>query len=414
MGFEGLSEINLNLIPIPIPIQNQNYGSSSTSWLLQSNLSQRGQPVRYYPKILLVIGCYYLLPVFQYVFFQAYDNNVECYYNFKCKKDLDGIPAFNNIISNIFYVFFGLLFIVIVRLSWKFSTDGINSLGVHKDPSLYYSLGIVLVLEGLCSSAYHICPSKLNFQFDTTFMFIGSALMGITLYSKRNYHHIASPMKFYTVMSLLIFVNMLPLAGLAHGVEIWFWVIIFIIMAYLMVFGSIYIYYGQEYDLDFASFYALKSKLSSLNRETIPKFVLLCLINSFTLGMFIYATVANPNFTDWLLGLCMINMLIYFVYYIISKLLYKEKIQLLWWAMFIINIGVIGTSLGFFNDQVSNSFLTPVESRKLNKDCILFDYFDNHDIWHILSATGLFIFMNIVYFLDTHLDDTEDGRINRF
>ena len=25
---------------------------------------------------------------------------MECYYNFKCKRDLNGIPAFNNIISN--------------------------------------------------------------------------------------------------------------------------------------------------------------------------------------------------------------------------------------------------------------------------------------------------------------------------
>jgi hypothetical protein len=392
----------------------ENYGSLENSWLIQSQLPQRGQPVRYYPKILLIIGCYYLLPAIQYVFFQAYDNNVECYYNFKCKRDLDGIPAFNNIISNIFYVFFGLLFIVIVRLSWKFSTDGINSLGVHKDPSLYYSLGIVLILEGLSSSAYHVCPSKLNFQFDTTFMFIGSALMGITLYSKRNYKNLATPMKFYSIMSLIIFVNMLPLAGLAHGVEIWFWVIIFIIMAYIMIFGSIYIYYGQEYDLDLASFKALRSKLKSLNRETLPKFILMCAINGFSLGMFIYANVANPDFTDWLLGLCIINMIIYFVYYIISKILHKEKINILWWVMFIVDIGVIGTSLGFFNDPVSNSFLTPSESRELNKDCAIFDYFDYHDIWHILSATGLFIFMNIVYFLDTHLDETEDMQINRF
>ena len=390
------------------------YGSIENSWLIQSQLKQNGKPVRYYPKILLIIGCYYLLPAVQYVFFQAYDNNVECYYNFKCKRDLDGIPAFNNIISNIFYVFFGLLFIVIVRLSWKYSTDGVSSLGVHKDPSLYYSLGVVLILEGLSSSAYHVCPSKLNFQFDTTFMFIGSALMGITLYSKRNYQNMATPMKFYSIMSLIIFVNMLPLAGLAHGVEIWFWVIIFIIMAYIMVFGSIYIYYGQEYDLDIASFLALKSKLKSLDRKTIPKFILLCAINGFSLGMFIYATVSNPDFTDWLLGLCIINMIIYFVYYIISKILHKEKIHILWWAMFIVDIGVIGTSLGFFNDPVSNSFLTPSESRELNKDCAVFDYFDYHDIWHILSATGLFIFMNIVYFLDTHLDDTEDTQINRF
>ena len=52
----------------------------------------------------------------------------------------------------------------------------------------------------------------------------------------------------------------------------------------------------------------------------------------------------------------------------------------------------------------SNIFLTPDESKELNKPCIIMDYFDYHDVWHILSATGLFIFMNIVFFLDNSTD----------
>ena len=33
---------------------------------------------------------------------------------------------------------------------------------------------------------------------------------------------------------------------------------------------------------------------------------------------------------------------------------------------------------------------TPAESRQLNKDCILLDFYDNHDIWHFLSASAMF------------------------
>ena len=58
-------------------------------------------------------------------------------------------------------------------------------------------------------------------------------------------------------------------------------------------------------------------------------------------------------------------------------------------------------SLKFFFMSVTDKFLPMNESNKLNKPCVLFDYFDYHDIWHILSAIGLFIFMNIIYFMDS-------------
>ena len=35
--------------------------------------------------------------------------------------------------------------------------------------------------------------------------------------------------------------------------------------------------------------------------------------------------------------------------------------------------------------------LTPAESRELNKECTLLGFYDNHDIWHFLSAVGMFL-----------------------
>ena len=40
----------------------------------------------YYWKIIIIIGCYYILPALQFVFFQAHDDNVDCFYNNKCKN----------------------------------------------------------------------------------------------------------------------------------------------------------------------------------------------------------------------------------------------------------------------------------------------------------------------------------------
>ena len=353
----------------------------------------------YYWKIIIIIGCYYILPALQFVFFQAHDDNVDCFYNNKCKNKLYSIPSFNSVISNIFYVIYGLIFILIVKFNSRIRTDGITYYGQNDGRSLYYSLGIALILEGFCSSIYHICPSRLNFQFDTTFMFIGIIIMGLTIHQKRN-SCIPPPFKLFMYLSLIILINILPIIRIESELEIWFWCVIFIFVAYFIVFGTIYLYYDQEYDLDIKSAKTLIKKITTLNKKNLPKFVLICTINIVTLSMYIYATIIKPDFSDWLLGLCVVNMIIYFIYYLISKIINKEKVKFIWWIALLIDIFVIILSLIYFNMSVNNRLLTIEESNRLNRPCVLFNYFDYHDIWHILSATGLFLFMNIIYFMD--------------
>ena len=36
------------------------------------------------------------------------------------------------------------------------------------------------------------------------------------------------------------------------------------------------------------------------------------------------------------------------------------------------------------------SQVTPAESRGLNKKCIVFDFYDNHDMWHFLATSAIF------------------------
>jgi hypothetical protein len=353
----------------------------------------------YYWKIIIIIGCYYILPALQFVFFQAQDDNVDCFYNNKCKNRLYNVPSFNSVISNIFYVIYGLIFILIVKYNNRIRTDGITYYGENNNRALYYSLGVALILEGFCSSIYHICPSKLNFQFDTTFMFIGIIIMGLTIHQKRN-NCIPPPFKLFMYLSLVILINILPIIRVESELEIWFWCVIFIFVAYFIIFGTIYLYYDQEYDLDIKSIKTLIKKITRLNKKNLPKFVLICTLNFVTLSMYIYATIIKPDFTDWLLGLCVINMIIYFIYYLISKIIHKERLKILWWVGLVIDIIIMTMSLIYFNKSVNNRLLTIEESNKLNQPCVLFNYFDYHDIWHILSATGLFLFMNIIYFMD--------------
>jgi len=375
---------------------NNNYGSFTSI----STYFSQPMDIDYYWKFIIIIGSYYILPSLQFVFFQSKDSNVVCYYNNKCKKDLYFIPAFNNIISNIFYIFLGLLFLIIVKLNTKSQIDNIEFNVINNAPALYYSLGLSLFFEGVCSAIYHICPSMLNFQFDTTFMFLGCILVFITIYQKR---HIApSPMKIYSYSAIVIFVNTLPLSGLSSGFEIWFWGGITLFLSYFMVFGSIYLYYDQEYDFEIESFRVLFKKLYNLKKRDIPKLLLISSINIFTIGMYVYATITKPNFTDWLLGVFIINLVIYFLYYLLQKIRNKEKISKIIWLWIFLDIVILTLAVIFYSISVSDKLLTPAESNKLNKPCVLFTYFDYHDIWHILSSIGLFIFMNIIFFIDNN------------
>ena len=57
-----------------------------------------------------------------------------------------------------------------------------SQLGVPWQSELYYAMGLALVMEGVMSASYHLCPNKVTFQFDTTFMYLISILMIFKLY----------------------------------------------------------------------------------------------------------------------------------------------------------------------------------------------------------------------------------------
>ena len=149
---------------------------------------------RNYWKYLIIIGAYYALPSLQFVIFQEIiDEKDLCYYNEKCIHGAGKLDAFNNVISNIFYCILGIIYIIIVRI--QSTTREVHQIDMN--PSIYYTLGIALFMEGIFSGIFHVCPSTLNFQFDTTFMFFGIALSFLALYQKRHPKCLPSAFKTY-------------------------------------------------------------------------------------------------------------------------------------------------------------------------------------------------------------------------
>ena len=148
-----------------------------------------------------------------------------CYFNYLCKVPSLGLEDFGHVFSNVSYVMGGIIFIVLccVRMNryqvvlikflcilvplLRTSQEHLRQLqrldakeagnsacpgiirqrqkGIPEQYGIFFALGLALVMEGVLSGSYHICPTKVNFQFDTTFMYVIGVLLFLKFYQFR-------------------------------------------------------------------------------------------------------------------------------------------------------------------------------------------------------------------------------------
>ena len=125
----------------------------------------------------------------------------------------------NHILSNVGYMFLGLLFLLVTfvkenvilrrklrQMSLEPTKEGCwprilelrrqvsessrlnpnQHTGTCASFSLFYTMGLTLFMIGVMSSCYHICPTDVNFQFDTTYMYLLAIFMSINLFKSRH------------------------------------------------------------------------------------------------------------------------------------------------------------------------------------------------------------------------------------
>jgi len=108
-----------------------------------------------------------------------------------------------------------------------------------------------------------------------------------------------------------------------------------------------------------------------------------------------------------------VNLSIYFIYYIITKILNKEIIKPFIVGLIFLDMVLLVVSLYFYNNTDYDTFVSIENSNKLNSECVLFSYFDNHDIWHFMSSTTLFVFIVVVLFIDYDLEYSREEIIEQ-
>ncbi|XP_006884341.1 PREDICTED: SID1 transmembrane family member 1 isoform X1 [Elephantulus edwardii] len=385
---------------------------------------------------IITIAVFYALPVIQLVITYQTVVNVTgnqdiCYYNFLCAHPLGVLSAFNNILSNLGHVLLGLLFLLIVlrrdvlhRRALEAKDIFAMEYGIPKHFGLFYAMGIALMMEGVLSACYHVCPNYSNFQFDTSFMYMIAGLCMLKLYQTRHPDINASAYSAYASFAVVI---MLTVLGVVFGKnDVWFWVIFSAIHILASLALSSQIYYMGRFkidvsDTDWGIFRRVAMVLYTdcIHQCSRPlymdRMVLLVVGNLVNWSFALFGLIYRPrDFASYMLGIFICNLLLYLAFYIIMKLRSSEKVLPVPLFCIVATAVVWTAALYFFFQNLSTWEGTPAESREKNHECILLDFFDAHDVWHFLSATALFFSFLVLLTLDDDLDVVRRDQIPVF
>ncbi len=150
----------------------------------------------------------------------------------------------------------------------------------------------------------------------------------------------------------------------------------------------------------------------------MDRMILLVVLNAVNWGLSAYgvSSLANrgADFASFLLAIFISNVMLYTMFYIVMKLRYRERIGAQPATYIVLSTFTWFGSLYFFLNKSTSWVRTPAESRHLNQECKLFHFYDNHDIWHFLSATSLFLSFMILLTLDDDLENVPRDKIPVF
>uniref|UniRef100_A0A1I7Y4N4 SID1 transmembrane family member 1 n=2 Tax=Steinernema glaseri TaxID=37863 RepID=A0A1I7Y4N4_9BILA len=369
---------------------------------------------------LLTIAMFYGLPVVQLVL--TWQNTVRlsgdldlCYYNYKCARPLFGLFSFNSIFSNIGYVLLGALLIILVK-EQQYRYDAQMSMlrarfdtayGVPQHNGLMYAIGIAIMMEGVMSASYHICPSQSNYQFDTSFMYIIGALGMLRIYQIRHPDVNASAHVSFAVMAVFIF---LAMCGVYLN-DLPFWIVFAVTYFLVMLNVSIQFYYKGRWKFSpggICSELKHSCKRFKCYNFIIPKhkgrFVFLLLGNAVNVAYIVIGVMGRPkDFPSFLLFPFTVNLFLYMIYYMLMKYLHKERPVIRSVFFMILSFLCWIGSMYFFKHTANDWSVTPARSRGMNQDCILFRFYDTHDVWHFLSSLSVFLSFAVLINIDDDL-----------
>lgn len=370
----------------------------------------------------LTLAVVYALPVvqllltYQRMVFQTGDQDL-CYYNFLCAHPLGTLSDFNHVFSNVGYVLLGAVFAGQVRFRQVKSRQRPENLGIPQHYGLLYSMGLALSMEGLLSACYHLCPNKMNFQFDSSFMYVIAVLVTLKLYQNRHSDIIPSAHSTFMILAVIMTIGLFgilhPSAGFAASFTLLH------LGACLVL--TLKIYYAGRFKMDRRVLLRAYAHVAARGwRSLLPahpyRAGLLGLANLANWSLAGYSVYSHHN-TDLarqLLAILMGNAILYTMFYMVMKLVNRERILARTWMYCILAHVAWFLALRLFLDSKTKWSETPAQSRQHNAPCSSLSFYDTHDLWHGVSAAALFLSFNMLLTMDDALRDTPRDQIPTF
>ncbi|ODM89042.1 SID1 transmembrane family member 2, partial [Orchesella cincta] len=304
--------------------------------------------------------------------------------------------------------------------------------GVPIKFGMFKALGAALLMEGVLSASYHMCPNEATFQFDTCFMYVIAVLIIIHLRQLRNIQYLTP----YVVFAALACIGILSVGALIINYlfvpinKTWFCVgflVIQLVITLLVIFDHIFIGVLQKDNDELVtgwSIYLHICRKSTWKLENISSHRLIFPGVTLLLGVVLAICwlVCRWNFSTYLLYLLVANVLWNVNYYVAMKVIHGEFTKTSWrFPAVYFGLAAVfgGFAMHFFADVAAQWEKSPAESKTFNQRCLnmfgLEAYpYDSHDAWHFLSATSLFFAFNGLLVLDEDLVSTQTTQISVF
>ena len=409
--------------------------------------------------IMMLAGIFYILPAIQLMLMAQTLNSQTgsediCYYNFLCRRTSRFFQDYGHVFSNVSYIFCGIAFIALVFIrryrrrkamirayceknhpSWPIddkkmkelkkrysdrNVEFLNQCGIPEQYGIFFAMGLGLIMEGILSASYHICPVDESFQFDTTFMYIITVLVFLKLYQFRHPDITANAYVIFGFIAIFLVFEAIGYYS-PKGVYMFFFVFTYIIVIFAVI---IDMYFQKNFRLAMEEIFFSRSESREATYDDYKKelkagstarlifFAVMGTLNLLLAAFFLYkmSYAKDSIVSNYLLVVFGINMVGYGINYAIMKCYHvfkmkhsAESITFTCWVYITLTIIFMVVGMVFFKlYQEKTTLISPSESRHLNAECT-FWFFDKHDIWHFCSAFGLlFTFMTLLTMEDNN------------
>ena len=416
-----------------------------------------------YSYITCIVGCVLMVGAFQFVYADWYlmiqeGDRDHCYYNDFCYRVLYYDIPFNLMSSNFAYILHAFILALSV---WYMESELLarckkirqtqpppvaenaecNSTEVHKRRisfSIGYAFSWALLFEGLFSMLYHLCPTKMTFQFDLAFMFVISGLIVVVMYNGIQLNHAGErgghvgASNFYLGFIVPLYIlnylgslnhskeGLIPTAAWATPLALWVF-FIFNWVGYKLYLENwclliLWRWVVKNCRLQCVGSHSWNPNNYSPQNVKEGKFV--CLMIGVIVAVLMFCLFSVTKYIGSLPHALLFTCILESVIVICWKLRkccclwrdlgYKKFPSVIIYVLTTLALGF--SALAFFiGFPTTDKAETPEISRNKNHKCIIIDFYDYHDLWHILSSFALLMGVHIVMFASYDPDTITRG-----